>query len=158
LVDVARWSDSDDPRKRALGPRWREFLARQVRWKMVCQRTLIYGPSDAESASIFSDARFVEQALRKLLPADIAELPLVIDLARHVNRPNTRGPAAGQNFLFDPAQGQPRPLTDDQLFRQLPVSHRICRVYAEDDRFAAQISAALDRLIGPGGADDLTNM
>src|SRR5439155_27264325 len=46
LVDVARWSESDDPRKRALGPRWREFLARQVRWKMVCQRTLVYGQAD----------------------------------------------------------------------------------------------------------------
>jgi uncharacterized protein len=158
LVDVARWCESDDPRKRALGPRWREFLARQVRWKMVCQRTLIYGQADAEAASIFSEQRFVEQALRKLLPNEIAEAPLVIDLARHVSRPHTRGPAAGQNFLFDPAHGKPRPLTDDQLFRQLPVSHRICRVYAEDDRYAADIAAALDRLIGPGGADDLTNM
>ncbi|HEV2968540.1 MAG TPA: HD domain-containing protein [Pirellulales bacterium] len=158
LVDVARWSDSDDPQKRALGPRWRAFLARDLRWKMVCQRTLVFGPADAESASIFSDGRFVEQALRKLLRAEIATMPLVIDLARHVSRPNTRGSAAGQNFLFDPAAGKPRPLTDDQLFRQLPVSHRICRVYAEDDRCATEISAALDRLIGPGGADDLTNM
>ena len=158
LVDVARWFESDDPRKRALGPRWREFLARQVRWKMVCQRTLVYGQADAEAASIFSEPRFVEQALRKLLPNEIANVPLVIDLARHVSRPHTRGPAAGQNFLFDPAHGKPRPLTDDQLFRQLPVSHRICRIYAEDDRYAADIAAALDRLIGPGGADDLTNM
>ena len=158
LVDVARWADSDDPAKRALGPAWREFLARQVRWKMVCQRTLVYGPADAESASIFSDSSFVEQALRKHLAAEVAALPLVVDLARHVHRPHTRGPAAGQNFLFDPAQGEPRPLTDDQLFRHLPVSHRICRVYAEDIRHAAAISAALDRLIGPGGTDDLTNM
>jgi uncharacterized protein len=158
LVDVARWAESDDPRKRALGPRWREFLSRQVRWKMVCQRTLVYGQADAESASIFSDPRFVEQALRKLLPAEIAGVPLVIDLARHVSRPHTRGPAAGQNFLFDPVHGMPRPLTDDQLFRQLPVSHRICRVYAEDNRHAAEIAAALDQLMGPGGADDLTNV
>ncbi len=26
LVDVARWADSDDPRRRALGLRWRELL------------------------------------------------------------------------------------------------------------------------------------
>ncbi|HEV3417820.1 MAG TPA: HD domain-containing protein, partial [Pirellulales bacterium] len=38
LVDVARWSTSDDPRKREIGPRWRAFLARDIRWKTVCQR------------------------------------------------------------------------------------------------------------------------
>jgi hypothetical protein len=158
LVDVAGWCKSDDPRKRSLGPRWREFLNRQVRWKMICQRTLVFGPDDAESASIFSEGKFVDQALRKLLPTETAEMRLAIDLARHVSRPHTRGPAAGQNFLFDPAHGSPRPLTDNQLFRQLPISLRICRVYAEDDRYAREISAALDRLIGPSGADDLTNM
>ena len=60
--------------------------------------------------------------------------------------------------VFDPATGQTRPLTDDQLFRQLPISHRICRVYALSDQHAPQIAAALDQLIGPGGSDDLTNM
>ncbi len=158
LVDVANWSASDDPRKRALGPAWRDFLARKIRWTMVCQRNLVYGADDAESASLFSQKQFVEQALRGLLPSELRDLPLMIDLARHVYRPHTRGPAAGQNFLFDPARGQPRPLTDDQLFRRLPVTHRICRVYAENTDRAAELSAALDRLIGPGGVDDLTNM
>jgi HD superfamily phosphohydrolase len=158
LVDVARWTESDDPRKRAIGPRWRDFLARRIPWKMVCQRTLVYGPADSESASLFSDPQLAEQALRKLLPPDATQLPLRVDLARHVYRPHTRGPAAGQNFLFDPAHGQSRPLSDDQLIRHLPLSHRICRVYAEDTGFAAEISSALDRLLGPGIADDLTNM
>ncbi len=158
LVDVARWTESDDPRKRALGPRWQEFLARRIRWKMVTQRTLVYGPTDAEQASIFSEPRFVEQAIRQLLPPAIADLPLAIDLARHVSRPHTRGAAAGQNSFFDPAHGKPRPLADDQIFRQLPIAHRICRVYAEDAQHAPEIAAALDQLIGPGSADDLTNM
>jgi HD superfamily phosphohydrolase len=158
LVDVGRWCESDDPPKRALGPRWRDFLARRIPWKMVCQRTLVYGPADSESASLFSDSQLAEQALRKLLPPEAAQAPLAVDLARHVYRPHTRGPAAGQNFLFDPAHGQPRPLSDDQLIRHLPLSHRICRVYAQDDRFAPEIATALDRLLGPGIADDVTNM
>ncbi len=100
----------------------------------------------------------METALRAELPAHLRSVPLRVDLARHVHRPDTRGPAAGQNFLYDPAQGKARPLTDDQLFRQLPLSHRICRIYAESDEHAAELTAALDRLIGPGGSDDLTNM
>ncbi len=158
LVDVARWSESDDPAKRTLGPQWREFLARRIKCKMICQRTLVFGPADSEAASLFSDSQLAEQALRKLLPPEASQSSLVVDLARHVYRPHTRGPAAGQNFLFDPAHGQIRPLSDDQLIRHLPLSHRICRVYAEDDRFAPEITAALDRLLGPGGADDVTNM
>jgi hypothetical protein len=31
-------------------------------------------------------------------------------------------------------------------------------VYAENQQFAPEITAAFDRLIGPGDTDDLTNM
>jgi uncharacterized protein len=158
LVDAARWKNSNDPAQREVGKRWQDFANRRVRWKMICQRTLVYRPGDAEAASIFSNSQFVEQAVRSALPIDAREIPLRFDLARHVHRPETRGPAAGQNFLFDPALGQPRPLDDDLLYRNLPVAHRICRIYAETQQFAAEITAALDRLIGPGGNDDLTNM
>jgi hypothetical protein len=158
LVDVARWHKSSDPARQALGDRWRDFLNRRVRWRAVAQRNLVFGAGDAEAASVFSDTRLAEQALRNQLPAPLRELPLRIDIARHVHRPDTRGPAAGQNFLFDAATRQVRPLTDDQLFRHLPLSHRICRVYAETDDHALEVSAALDRLLGPGGLDDLTNM
>jgi hypothetical protein len=40
----------------------------------------------------------------------------------------------------------------------LPLAHRICRVYAESDEHAGAIAAALDRLIGSSGPDDVTNM
>ncbi|HZZ73627.1 MAG TPA: HD domain-containing protein [Pirellulales bacterium] len=158
LVDVARWGDSDDPVKRSLGIRWQEFLGRQIRWKMICQRNLVFGGEMAENSSIFSRAALAEQAIREALPPPLRDVPLRVDLARHVHRPDTRGPAAGQNYLYDPGRDQIRPLTDDQLFRQLPISHRICRIYAEDAAAAAELTAALDRLIGPGGSDDLTNM
>jgi HD superfamily phosphohydrolase len=158
LVDAARWHQSADPAQREVGKRWQNFLSRKVRWKAICQRTLVYRPGDAESASIFSNAQFVEQALRASLPPSAKEIPLRVDLARHVHRPETRGPAAGQNFLFDPAFGKPRPLDDDMLYRSQPLAHRICRIYAEDRQFAAPITAAFDRLMGPGGSDDLTNM
>jgi uncharacterized protein len=158
LVDAARWNQSSDPKQAEVGRRWQDFVNRRVRWKMICQRTLVYRPGDAEQASIFSNAKFVEQSLRSALPPQARDVALRVDLARHVHRPETRGPAAGQNFLFDPAWPSPRPLDDDMLFRSLPLAHRICRVYAENQQHASEITAAFDRLIGPGDADDLTNM
>jgi hypothetical protein len=81
-----------------------------------------------------------------------------VDLARHLHRPDTRGPAAGFNYLYDPSQSAPRPLADDQLVRQLPLSHRICRIYAESLDHADALTQAMNSLMGPGGSDDLTNM
>lgn len=158
LVDVARWTDSADPQQRELGQRWRALLNRQIPWKMACQRNLVFDAAQTERGSIFNRADFVERELRAQLPEAIADLPLRVDLPRHIHRPHARGPAAGQNFLWDPARGEPRPLADDQLFRQLPLAHRICRVYVKDESHAPAIAGALDALIGPGGSDDLTNM
>ena len=158
LVDVARWPSSPDPEKRALGLRWQQVLNRDIPWKMVCQRRLVFRGAEAERSSIFSHPRYVAEALRAALPGALQSLPLKVDLARHIHRPDTRGPAAGQNFWFDPARDEVRPLSDDQLFDQLPFSHRLCRIYAHTSDHAVELAAALESLAGPGGSDDPTNM
>jgi len=158
LVDVGRWRQSQNLTLRQLGKHWQDLLDRRVRWKTVCQRVLVFGPHDAEASSIFSEPELAETALRHKLPPELRTLPLRVDIARHVHRPHTRGPAEGQNFLYDPAYPEPQPLTADQLFRHLPLSQRICRVYAENHDHAAALTAALDHLIGASRMDDLTNM
>ncbi len=158
LIDVAGWSQASDEGRRQLGPRWSEFLARRIRWKMACERTLFFSPGQAESSSIFSQAEFVERALREQLPAGLRELPLRIDLARHVHRPGTQGPVAGQNFFFEPGANEIRELTASELFRQVPLASRICRVYTLDRGHDGALAAALDSLIAPYVADDTTNM
>ena len=105
LVDVARWPSSPDPALRDLGQRWRDLLQRRFVWKLACQRTLVFSEADRERSSIFSDRRLVEQQLRAHLPSDLRDLPMRIDIARLIHRPHTRGPADGQNFLFDSARG-----------------------------------------------------
>lgn len=158
LVDVSRWSESGDARQRGLGERWRRLLARQVEWHMAAERTRFFAPGDAERGSIFSRDDFFEEALRDQLPPELRRIPLRVDLARHVHRPGTQGPAAGQNFLYEPARAQVRPLSDHELFRQIPISYRICRVYAPTREHDAALAAALDALIGPETTDDRTNM
>ena len=158
LVDVADWSRAEDERRRQLAAGWEAILARKIPWKMLCQRHLVYGENDVERSSIFSDAALVERQLRQLLPAELANYPLRVDVARHIYRPHTAGPAEGQNFLYESSRSRLRPLTDDALFRRLPASHRICRVYATDSTHRNEVAAALDQLLGGGGGDDLTNM
>jgi hypothetical protein len=81
-----------------------------------------------------------------------------VDIARHMHRPHTRGPSAGQNFLYESAHDRVRPLSAHELFERLPVSQRIVRIYAESLDHAHELATALDDLAGGSGADDVTNM
>lgn len=157
LVDAPRWAKSSDPAQRKVGEAWRDLFSRHVPWLSVYQRTIPFFPGESEQASIFSDERLAEAALRARLPPDLRDLPLRIDLARSIFRPNTQGPAGGQNFLFDSARKQVRAISAHDLIRRLPTSYRLCRVYAHDQQHVSQIAAAMDSLFG-GAADDATNM
>ena len=160
LVDVARWHKSADAQQRELGERWQRLLQRQLDWDAVYERNLVFREHDPEKASIFNDAKIVEVAIRNGLPPELTNIEMQIDLPRHIYRPHESKATAGQNFLYT-AGGATRRLDDDQLFRQLPVAHRMCRVYLRKDpprEHVAAIAAALDKLVGSGGEDDLTNM
>jgi hypothetical protein len=124
---------------------------------MICQRALVFTEQDAEKASIFSDPELVLERLRHLVPREVAGEPVRVDIARHIFRPHTLGPASGQNFWFDAARRRVLPLSADRLYRQLPVSYRICRIYARSREHAEHWTAALDQLLGVP-ADDPTNM
>ncbi len=158
LMEVARWPESDNAELRALGLRWRELLGRRLRWRMACERTVFFAPGEAEQGSVLSHAATFETALRAELPVELKDLPLKVDTARHVHRPGAHAPAAGQNFLYDPATDKIHGLDDRELFRRIAISFRICRVYALDHKHEVELAAAMDRLTGHGDVDDATNM
>jgi HD superfamily phosphohydrolase len=158
LVDVRRWRQSKDPRIQKLGHRWVDLLDRKIPWTMVCQRHLVYSESDAERSSIFSDPKLAEHAIRGQAMGALDGVSLRVDIARHIFRPHTTGPSLGQNFLYDSSRESIRPLTANQLFRRMPVSFRICRVYAIDPQHSATIAASIDQLLGVSAIDDATNM
>ena len=158
LVEVSRWPESSDPELNELGGRWQDFLARRLRWKMACERTVFFAPGESERGSVLANAAAFEAAVREELPPDLKDLPIKVDTARHVHRPGAHAPAAGQNFLYDPATEKIRSLDDRELFRRIAISFRVCRIYAMDHRYQAELAAALDRLTGTGATDETTNM
>ena len=161
LVDVARWHRSEDTAKRALGERWQRLLRRQVDWELAEERSRVYGAAKDETTSIFSNATLAEQALRAKLPAGLHDIAMQVDLPRHIDRPDPQTAAAGQNFLYRSATRQIRRLTDDELYKHLPIIQLVCRVYlpkGAPPEHAAAVAGALDALLGSAGEDDLTNM
>ena len=126
---------------------------------MACERTVFFDPGQAEGASVFSDEEVVRAAVRKHLPAELRDLPFRVDIPRHVYRPEALAPAAGQNFLFDPATGKIHRLDERELFR---------RIAAELSASAASMPKTTGTtrnwprpwtsIAGAAGADDVTNM
>jgi len=157
LVDVQRWADSDDPSLRELGDKWRAVLSRQSGWKMAVERTINFHTASAERMSIFSEPDLVLTRVRKKLPREIRDMSLKIDVARHYHRPSGRLPAGGQNYLLDPSFGSPQELSDDELFRALPTSFLIFRIYAQDHGHDKELLTALNAILGDA-SDAKTNM
>lgn len=157
LVDVQRFPESDDPQVRELGEAWARILSRNISWKMACERTLNFHSGSAERTSIFSEPDLMERRVRERLPAESKDIPLAIDVARHYHRPSGKLPAGGQNFLLDPALGVPQVLDDDELFRALPTSFSIFRIYSNDHTHDAELNAALGAVLGDE-SDAPTNM
>ena len=159
LVDVARWPQSDNPEKRALGERWQRLLRRQVDWELADERIRL----DPQATDVFRKGResVAEQAIREEMPPQLRDIEMKIDLPNYIDRPDPKTAAAGQNFLCRSATGQIRPLTDNELYKHLPVSQLACRVYLPKDapqEHATAIASALDALLGSSSEDDLTNM
>lgn len=157
LIDVQRWSDSTVAELRHLGHRWRQILSRKVQWKMACERMLHFHSGTSERTTIFSERDLMLRRVRERLPAAIRDVPLKIDVARHYHRPSARLPTNGQNFLLDAASGEVQELHDDDLFRALPISFVIFRIYSQDHRHDAALNQALNAVLGEA-ADAKTNM
>ena len=157
LVDVQRWPRSADPTLKRLGEKWHNLLSRKVLWRMAAERAMYFHSGQSEQTTIFSEPDVVEKRLRRKLPKEIRDIELKVDIARHYHRPSTRLPAGGQNFVFDPAEGTPRELSDYELFRELPLSFSICRIYARDHAHDEPIQKALQSVLGDAG-DAKTNM
>jgi len=157
LVDIARWSKSDDPQIRELGQQWDQILRRDVSWKMACERTLNFHTAGAARMTIFSEPDLVLKRVRERLPNHLREVELRYDVAQHYHRPSAKLPVDGQNFLLDPAVGEPTELNDDELFRQLPISFLIFRIYTQDHGHESSLNAALNSILGDV-VDAKTNM
>ncbi len=158
LVDVARWADSSDLQLRTLGQHWKAIFNRNEMWRMACERTMYFHSGQAESTSIFSEPELVERRVRDYLPLGIRDIPLRVDVAKHYHRPSARKPAGKQNYWYDPASGISHELDDDELFRSLPTSFIIFRIYSRDHSADRELNAALQKVAGGSGGDTKTNM
>ena len=115
---------------------------------MACERTLNFHSGTAERTTIFFRTRPCSASSPRRLPRELKEIELKIDIAKHYHRPSSRLPASGQNFLLDPSVGTPQELSDDDLFRALPISFCVFRIYSKDHLHDAILIPRLNAVLG----------
>ncbi len=157
LVDVSRFARSDKPEVHQLGLRWHQILNRKFTWHMACERPINFHTAQAERMTIFSEPELIDKRLRDHLPPSLRSMALKCDVRKHYHRPSGKLPVGGQNYLLDAAHHEPIELNDDELFRQLPMSFLIFRVYAQDHRYDKELNSALNHVLGDA-MDAKTNM
>jgi HD superfamily phosphohydrolase len=158
LVDVARWNESADSKKRALAPAWHDFLQRRVPHHLAAETTVLFRAGEREQTSVFADAESLRRLIIQHLPKAMQSIPFEVDIARHLHRPDSHRPSASQNFLYDPAANRIRQLEEEELYRHIPQSYRICRIYTRHLEQIAPLAKAMDALTHADGEDDETNM
>ena len=159
LVDVARWPQSDDPAQRALGERWQRLLRR--RSTGTWPTSALGSDPDRDRRCFAKDAKpgraGDSRGVAGRAPRDPDE-----DRPAQLHRPpRPEDRRRGPKFSLPLRTKQIRPLTDDELYKHLPMSQLVCRVYLPKDAppdHNLAVSAALDALLGSVGEDDLTNM
>jgi HD superfamily phosphohydrolase len=158
LADVAQWENSEHPQKRALAEKWNDFLGRRIPFQLAAETTLLFPEGQREQTSVFASADTFRQAVVRALPEPLREIPFEVDIARHLHRPDSHKPTALQNYLYDAAANKIRNLEEEELFRYIPQSYRICRIYTKIPEHIPFLVKALGTLTGGNGDDDETNM
>jgi len=158
MSEIAFWSRSEQPEKRRLGELWNPFLRREIPWKVAAETTAIFQSAEKERSSIFSNPTLFETAIRTELPKEIQEIELRVDIARHLHRPGKNLPTKNLNFLYDSNNDRVRSLEEEEVFRHIPLSFKICRVYTKYAEHRKDVADALSKLLSISGGDDLTNM
>jgi hypothetical protein len=158
LIDISRWDRSPNRQKRELAPKWSDFLIRRVPFHLAAETTALFQVGQREQTSVFADTETFRRAIITGLPESLRSISFEVDIARHLHRPDSHRPAAAQNFLYDPATSRIRQLEEEELFRHIPQSYRICRIYTKNPANITPLAHALESLTQTAAVDDETNM
>lgn len=183
--DVTRWAKARDPRKRALAPAWADFFGRRIRWRRIAERTVSH--RSGERANLFNTPNIIKMVILQRLrdfgmdtgvngdgntgadtgtntgtdtDADI-DANIEVDIVQHTNRPVDGYEMGNGNILYDPEEKTEKRLSEEDIYRDIPQSYKIARVYAAEG-ISPEIAAAIRRivcdLVDGSPADDATNM
>jgi HD superfamily phosphohydrolase len=157
LEEVARWEDSDDPERKALGQEWRHILDRRLKWRM--SHEVVLDLFEPRRGFGFMKAEEVEVRVRELLPAAMRDFPFKIDMAQQDPRPlNPIGMQDRQIYVYDSATRNVSAEPLKELLKYLPGKVAQCRIFAKTHEHDQLLAKALNQALGEERSAHPTNL
>lgn len=124
----SRWIDATDPERRELSEAWGRLLANEVSWKLAYE--MKFYPGD-RMAGLF-DPKDVGEKIRKLVLQELGEdIPLKVDVPFLSLRPGSPEASGKKDVvIWDPLTARADRLPLQEIFRQIPTTFLVPRVYA----------------------------
>ena len=157
LEEVARWPDTGDPERQALGREWRHILDRRLKWRM--SHEVVLDLFEPRRGFGFMKAEEVEQRVRELLPAGMRDFPFKIDMAQQDPRPlNPIGMQDRQIYVYDSATRSVSAEPLKELLKYLPGKVAQCRIFAKTHEHDQALAKALNQALGEDRPAHPTNL
>jgi HD superfamily phosphohydrolase len=157
LEEVARWQETGDPERQALGREWRHILDRRLKWRM--SHEVVLDLFEPRRGFGFMKAEEVEQRVRELLPAGLRDFPFKIDMAQQDPRPlNPIGMQDRQIYVYDSATRTVSAEPLKELLKYLPGKVAQCRIFAKSHEHDQALAKALNQALGEERPAHPTNL
>ena len=152
LVDVTRWADADDAPRRSLGQRWQALIAASdpvghgLSAELGVSRRGCRAGKYLQSSRSWSSKAWRENWVRscRIYRCESTLPDTFIGRTRRVRR-------SIRIFFTTRRRIASVRSADHQLFRHLPISHRICRVYTSSRRIRPANRPRARRAVGHAG-------
>ena len=158
FTEVERWADDpgSPPRRRLLAAEWERIIHRDVKYRMVYEQA-IERVALPPGASDWTRQQF-HQRIRERLPAALAGIEFVCDVASQDPRPLNPMVGPKRILIYDPASGQ----VDEELLTGIlafvPAKAHLYRVFATTREHDRELADAARRALTDGAETSLTNL
>ena len=147
LAEVDAWGapDQSAPR-RALAERWADIVARRLKWRLVFSGYL--EAHEAPNHVLRMSREEFSDRIRQALPERLRTSAFEVDVAAQDSRAFNPLMESSDILLFDPLEGGYQRSRVLDLFRRLPVRIALFRIFALDDAYRKEYSAAARLVLG----------
>ncbi|MBI5198021.1 MAG: HD domain-containing protein [Nitrospirae bacterium] len=157
LEEVRSWKRSSVKKKKDLYPEWQKILGRDVKWKMAYDRTLPL--REIERGRRFLHQDELEAEIRDRLPSRMKQIPFKVDMASQDPRPlNPLMMGDRQIYVYNPSAKTVSKEALKEYFDYIPAKVILCRIFAPDHRYDAELTEAAESVLSDEKASIKTNV
>jgi HD superfamily phosphohydrolase len=152
---AAKWLESADPDEARLGKAWDDILARRLKWKLVYSS---YLEAFSGSNLIKLKSRQFAKRIRANLPPALADIPFEVDVASKGSAAVNPLQDTGRVVFWDDLRQRYETQAVTDLMARLPSEMAVFRVFALEDTYRTELTAAADKALGVKPTAHPTNL